>query len=165
MPHTPSGGGSITAPDIALALAEYVDKGLAVERHRQSAADIGVVFSISLRQRAPTHSREGPRVRILSPRQRGYRHVLDNDRRIAVPPMEIGTPGFDPLASITRLSLHLFGSSKNLTNTIARYAVYCRGQTSKVWHVVSRAFLKMFNIHLIEVTSGRKALSPDNGND
>ena len=43
MPQMPSGGGSIAAADVALTLAEYVDKRLAVERQRHRAAHFGVV--------------------------------------------------------------------------------------------------------------------------
>ena len=43
MPHSPSGGGSIAAADLALALGQDVDKGLAVERQRHRPPQIGVV--------------------------------------------------------------------------------------------------------------------------
>ena len=43
MPHTPSGGGCIDAADIALAFADDVDEGLAVEAQRHRPPHLRVV--------------------------------------------------------------------------------------------------------------------------
>ena len=43
MPQTPSGGGSIVAADVALALGDDVDEGLAVEAQRHRPPQLGIV--------------------------------------------------------------------------------------------------------------------------
>ena len=43
MPHTPSGGGSIAAAEIALPLGDDVDERLAVEAQRHRPPQIGIV--------------------------------------------------------------------------------------------------------------------------